>query len=84
MRCKAIELADVGGQPVQDIYHLRVQGKYEQEYWLHLEMCGSATLEDLDCDVAVATDGASPIRTARNPAAHQTSSIRSSKPVITG
>ena len=47
-RRKAIEQADRGGRPVQDIYHLRVQGKYEREYWLHLEMCGNAALEDLD------------------------------------
>ena len=32
----------VSGWSVQDICHLRVEGKYEREYWLHLEMCGSA------------------------------------------
>lgn len=48
VRRKAIEQADRSGRRVQDIYHLRVQGRYEREYWLHLEMCGSAMLEDLD------------------------------------
>ena len=47
-RRKAIEQADRGGRSVQDIYHLRVQGRYRREYWLHLEMCGSAALEELD------------------------------------
>ncbi|MDD9982571.1 MAG: hypothetical protein OXU81_14645 [Gammaproteobacteria bacterium] len=47
-RREAIEQADRGGRSVQDVYHLRAQGKYRPEYWLHLEMCGSATLEDLD------------------------------------
>ena len=30
------------------IHHLRLPGRYRQEYRLHLEMCGSATLEELD------------------------------------
>ena len=47
-RRKVIEQADGGGRSLQDIYHLRVQGRYRREYWLHLEMCGDATLEDLD------------------------------------
>ena len=47
-RRRAIEQADRGGRSVQDIYHLRVQGRYRREYWLHLEMCGSAALEELD------------------------------------
>ena len=47
-RRKVIEQADRGGRSLQDIYQLRVQGRYRREYWLHLEMCGDATLEDLD------------------------------------
>ena len=47
-RRKAIEQADRGSRPVQDVFHLRVQGRYRPEYWLHLEMDGSATLDDLD------------------------------------
>lgn len=47
-RRKAIEQADRGRRPVQNLYHLQVQGKYAREYWLHLEVCGRATLEDLD------------------------------------
>ena len=47
-RRKVIEQADRGGRSVRDIYHLQVQGRYRREYWLHLEVCGDATLEDLD------------------------------------
>lgn len=47
-RRKAIEQANRYGRSLQNIYHLRVQGRYRREYWLHLEICGSATLEDLD------------------------------------
>ena len=47
-RRKVIEQADRGGRSVQDIYHLQVQGRYRREYWHHLEVCGDATLEDLD------------------------------------
>ena len=32
----------------QTLYHLQVQDAWDGNYWLHLEMRGSATLEDLD------------------------------------
>ncbi len=32
----------------QAIYHLQVQDAWQGDFWLHLEMRGSATLEDLD------------------------------------
>ena len=30
------------------LYHLRVEGAWQKEFWLDLEMCGSGTLGDLD------------------------------------
>ena len=47
-RRKVIERADGSGRSIRDLYHLQVQGRYRREYWLHLEMCGDATLLDLD------------------------------------
>jgi hypothetical protein len=35
------------GKP-QEIYHLQAQDAWKGDYWLHLEMNGSATLETLD------------------------------------
>ncbi|GAB4535388.1 MAG: hypothetical protein Fur0018_25670 [Anaerolineales bacterium] len=35
------------GQPVR-LFHLRAEGRYAPEYWLHLEIPASATLEKLD------------------------------------
>jgi len=35
------------GRPVR-LFHLRVEGAYEPDYWLHLEIPASATLADLD------------------------------------
>jgi hypothetical protein len=32
----------------QNLYHLQVQDNWNGDYWLHLEMNGSATLADLD------------------------------------
>ncbi len=45
-RSEAIAEADFG--PEQRIYHLAVRDSWDGHYWLHLEMCGSATLESLD------------------------------------
>jgi hypothetical protein len=42
---KAIE---AGEFPVETIWHLRVQDAYAKDFWLDLEMRGSATLEKLD------------------------------------
>jgi len=33
---------------VQSLYHLKIQNAYSKDFWLHLEIKGSATLEDLD------------------------------------
>ncbi len=47
-RQAAIAAADQAQGPDEDIYHLRVQDAWWGLYWLHLEMVGSALLEDLD------------------------------------
>ena len=31
-----------------DLYHLRAQDEWRKDFWLHLEVEGSATLEELD------------------------------------
>jgi hypothetical protein len=51
--CKQREAAPVAGngrQKVQParLFHLLVEGRRLKEYWLHLELPATATLEDLD------------------------------------
>ncbi len=45
-RTAASAKADQGGD--EFLLHLRVQDAYSPDFWLHLEMRGSATLKDLD------------------------------------
>jgi hypothetical protein len=47
-RAEAIEQANQKPGEARRIYHLQVQDAWEGDYWLHLEMDGDATLEDLD------------------------------------
>ena len=47
-RQKAIEQANQGKGKKQTIYHLQVQDAWGGVYWLHLEMNGTATLEEID------------------------------------
>ena len=47
-RQEAIAAADEQAGRNQTLYHLQVQDAWGGAYWLHLEMRGSATLEDLD------------------------------------
>lgn len=47
-REKAIEAADQKPGKTQNLYHLQVQDAWGGAYWLHLEMQGSAKLQDLD------------------------------------
>ncbi len=47
-RQQAIALADARRGKDQILYHLQVQDAWSGYYWLHLEMRGDATLEDLD------------------------------------
>ena len=47
-RLENIQAADASTRPQETLWHLRVQGAYAKEYWLDLEMNGSASLEKLD------------------------------------
>lgn len=47
-RQKVIEIANQKRGRNQSIYHLQVQDAWGGDYWLHLEMHGNATLQDLD------------------------------------
>ncbi|MEA3336779.1 MAG: hypothetical protein U9R25_12770 [Chloroflexota bacterium] len=47
-RQKAIEKANQQAGKEQRLYHLQVQDAWRGNFWLHLEMNGSAALEDLD------------------------------------
>ncbi|MGC9521809.1 MAG: hypothetical protein ACP5HG_08010 [Anaerolineae bacterium] len=44
----AIAEADAGPGKRRSLYHLQVQDAYSGDFWLHLEMDGSARLGDLD------------------------------------
>jgi len=41
-------MAEAKGKEIQPLYHLRVQDAWAGDFWLDLEMRGSATLNDLD------------------------------------
>jgi hypothetical protein len=47
-RAKVMETANAGKQPEETLWHMRVQAAHDKDFWLDLEMCGSATLEKLD------------------------------------
>jgi len=47
-RVDAIRSADASQQPEETLWQLRIQDAYAKEFWLDLEMRGSATLEKLD------------------------------------
>lgn len=47
-RMEAIDKAASGSDKEQALYHLQAQDAWWGDFWLHLEMRGSATLEDLD------------------------------------
>src|SRR3989337_1737308 len=47
-RAQAIQTADAGKKPEETIWHVRVQDAYGKDFWLDIEMRGSATLEKLD------------------------------------
>ncbi|KJV07138.1 hypothetical protein [Methylocucumis oryzae] len=44
----AISAADAKQTKAASLYHIVVQDKYAKDFWLHLEMNGSAKLKDLD------------------------------------
>lgn len=47
-RQEAIESVEQGKGDIETLYHLRVQDAYNGDFWLDLEMRGSATLSNLD------------------------------------
>jgi hypothetical protein len=47
-RQEAIAAADRGTGETQTLYHLKVEDAYNSDFWLHLEMSGTATLKKLD------------------------------------
>jgi hypothetical protein len=47
-RQEAFQAAATSSRPVETLWHLRVQDAYRKDFWLNLEMNGSASLEKLD------------------------------------
>lgn len=47
-RKKAIAAAEQGDAQRQQLYQLQIQDAWGGDYWLHLEVNGTATLDDLD------------------------------------
>jgi hypothetical protein len=47
-RHEALRLAESSARPVETLWHIRVQDAYGSQFWLDLEMRGSATLDALD------------------------------------
>lgn len=47
-RTEAVAAADKGSGSKETLIHLQVQDRYGGDFWLHVEVKGSAVLEDLD------------------------------------
>lgn len=47
-RQEAIAKAEAGRGKAETIYHLQVEDAWNRDFWLHLEMRGSARLQELD------------------------------------
>ena len=47
-RKEALSAAEASSRPEETIWHLRVQDAYDKDFWLDLEMVGSASLDKLD------------------------------------
>ncbi len=47
-RLEALQPAAASSRPVETLWHLRVQDAYDKDFWLDLEMVGSASLDKLD------------------------------------
>lgn len=43
-----LQAAQASSRPEETLWHLRVQDAYDKDFWLNLEMSGSASLEKLD------------------------------------
>ena len=47
-RAQVIQSPETRKQPVETLWHIRIQDAYATDFWLDLEMRGSATLDKLD------------------------------------
>lgn len=47
-RQETLVTARTSSRPVETLWHLRVQDAYDKDFWLDLEMVGSASLDRLD------------------------------------
>jgi len=47
-RQEALASAAASSRPVETLWHMRVQDAYDKDFWLDLEMTGSASLDKLD------------------------------------
>ena len=47
-RQETLSVAEASSRPVETLWHLRVQDAYDKDFWLDLEMVGSASLDKLD------------------------------------
>ena len=47
-RQEALSAAEASSRSVETLWHLRVQDAYDKDFWLDLEMVGSASLDKLD------------------------------------
>ena len=45
---ESLQAAEASDHPVETLWHLRIQDAYDKDFWLALEMRGSATLTKLD------------------------------------
>ncbi len=46
--CEARQKALAGEPEKETVYHIRTQGAYAPDYWMHFEIAGQRTLKDLD------------------------------------
>lgn len=47
-RQEALTAAEANSRPEETLWHLRVQDAYDKDFWLDLEMVGTASLDKLD------------------------------------
>jgi hypothetical protein len=47
-RQEALSAAEASSQPVETLWHLRVEDAFDKNFWLDLEMVVSASLDKLD------------------------------------
>jgi hypothetical protein len=47
-RRETLSVAEASSRPVETFWHLRVQDAFDKDFWLDLEMVGSASLDKLD------------------------------------